>query len=186
MPRRELSDLAAVRALANPRRQKIMQYLAAHGPGTSADLARALDLNTGATSYHLRELARHGFVEELPERAHGRQRWWRPVAKDFRFPRRSEQSEDLRAALDEVTRLSFAEDIDALIRWHEHGRGEWADAVPYSRGTIRVTPAELAAFFEEYIALINKYARRNEKAPEGARAVATRFLAFPIDGEQTP
>ncbi|WP_433262166.1 helix-turn-helix domain-containing protein [Actinosynnema sp. CS-041913] len=59
------------------------------GPATSASLARALDLNTGATSYDLRELARHGFVEEMPDRAHGRERWWRAVPADIRFPRRS-------------------------------------------------------------------------------------------------
>ena len=163
-----------------------MAHLVAHGPGTSAELARGLELNTGATSYHLRELARHGFVEEVPERAHGRERWWRAVANDFRFPPRSRQDPDLRSAVDEVTRQSFAADIDALARWLEHGRGEWADAVPYSRGSIRVTPAELGAFFEEYIALLNRYARRDEELPAGSRTVATRFLAFPADEAETP
>jgi predicted ArsR family transcriptional regulator len=181
--RRELSDLAAVRTMAQPRRQQIMRYLAAQGSGTSAELARALDLNTGATSYHLRELARHGFVEEVPEGAGGRRRRWRAVAGDFRFPRRSEQDADLRAAVDEVTRLSFADDVDALMRWLSEGTGEWADAVPYARGTIRVTVEEYRAFFEEYIALVDKYALRGEEPPAGTRAVATRFLAHPV-GDQ--
>lgn len=158
-----------------------MQQLTATSPATSAQLARALGLNTGATSYHLRELARHGFVEEVPERAQGRQRWWQPVANDFRFPPRSRQGDDLRTALDEVTRLSFAADVDALMRWMAEGQGAWADAVPYSRGTIRVTVEELHVFFEEYIALVNKYARRGEPLPPGARTVATRFLALPGD-----
>jgi hypothetical protein len=60
----ELSDLAALKALAQPRRQRMLQHLTLHGPATSATLARALGLNTGSTSYHLRELARYGFVEE--------------------------------------------------------------------------------------------------------------------------
>src|SRR3954470_17195944 len=75
----ELSDLATLKALAQPRRQRMLQHLTVHGPATSATLARALGLNTGATSYHLRELARHGFVEEVAEPAeasgHGRERW---------------------------------------------------------------------------------------------------------------
>lgn len=184
--RRELSDLAAVRTLANPRRQKIMRHLSAHGPATSAQLARALSLNTGATSYHLRELARYGFIEEVPDRAHGRERWWQPVARDIRFPPRSRQSDDMRTALDEVTRLSFAEDVHALTQWLEQGSGEWADTVPYSRGTIRVTVDEMSAFFEEYIALVNKYARRDEQAPAGARAVAARLLLYPMAPDDTP
>jgi DNA-binding transcriptional ArsR family regulator len=179
-PRRELSDLAAVRAMAHPRRQQIMRYLAAERSGTSAELARALDLNTGATSYHLRELARHGFVEEVPEQAGGRQRRWRAVATDFRFPGRSGQDADLRAAVDEVTRQSFAADVDALMHWLSEGSGEWADAPPYSRGTIGVTVEEFRAFFEEYIELVNSYARRDEELPADARRVAVRFLAYPL------
>lgn len=162
----------------------IMQALGAHGPATSAELARRLGLNTGATSYHLRELARHGFIEEVEERSRGRDRWWRAVANDFRFPRRSEQGEPLRAALDEVTRLAFAADVDAFARFHGQEHGEWADAAMYSRGTVRVTPGELLAFFEEYIALINKYAHRDEPARAGTRPIAARLLAFPI--EETP
>ncbi|WP_240930217.1 winged helix-turn-helix domain-containing protein [Streptomyces coryli] len=65
MPK-EISDLAALKCLAHPRRQLVLQQLTLHGPATSATLARALGLNTGATSYHLRELARHGFVSDEP------------------------------------------------------------------------------------------------------------------------
>jgi predicted ArsR family transcriptional regulator len=70
----EINDLEVLKSLAHPRRQRIIEYLAMHGPATSASLARALGLNTGATSYHLRELAKHGFVEDVPEKAHGRER----------------------------------------------------------------------------------------------------------------
>ncbi|TDC62374.1 winged helix-turn-helix domain-containing protein, partial [Streptomyces hainanensis] len=53
-----------LKALAHPRRLQILERLGMYGPATSAMVARGLGLNTGATSYHLRELARHGFVEE--------------------------------------------------------------------------------------------------------------------------
>ncbi|WP_329414293.1 helix-turn-helix domain-containing protein [Streptomyces sp. NBC_00704] len=45
----------------------MLEHLTLHGPATSATLARALGLNTGSASYHLRELARYGFVEETTE-----------------------------------------------------------------------------------------------------------------------
>ncbi|WP_254648938.1 hypothetical protein [Streptomyces sp. GbtcB7] len=55
----------------------------------------------------------------------------------------------------------------------------WVDAFPYSRGSIRLTLPELRAFFEEYIALLNRYKRPEADTPPGARTVLTRFLAFP-------
>ncbi|MFJ2155798.1 ArsR/SmtB family transcription factor [Streptomyces sp. NPDC087856] len=210
----ELSDLAALKALAQPRRQRMLQHLTLHGPATSATLARALGLNTGSTSYHLRELARYGFVEETeagagtgagagetgteagiakaaesaaeerrPERApgHGRERWWRAVPGDRRFPPRSRQSAEMRHVMDELNHHAYAADLELFEQLQRDSAesGPWADAFPYSRGTIRLTPAELGAFFEEYIALLNRYKRPEAETPTGARTVLTRFLAFP-------
>ena len=56
----EVSDVGALKALAHTRRQAILQQLYRKGPATSTGLARDLGWNTGATSYHLRELARTG------------------------------------------------------------------------------------------------------------------------------
>src|SRR5579863_3205199 len=105
-------DLEAMRALAHPRRLRIWQSLDLNGPATSAMLAGQLGLNTGATSYHLRELASHGFVEEVPDRARGRERWWRAVKADLRFAPTSRQSTEMRAAFDELNRLAVAADLE--------------------------------------------------------------------------
>ncbi|MFB7714581.1 helix-turn-helix domain-containing protein [Streptomyces sp. NPDC056105] len=180
----ELSDLSALKALAQPRRQQILQHLALHGPATSAMLARDLGLNTGATSYHLRELARYGFTEESStqgRRVGGRERWWRAVPGDRRFPPRSRQNPETRLVMDELNHLSYAADLELFERLQRQGQdlGEWADAFPYSRGTIRLTLPELRAFFEEFIALLNRYKRPDSETPDGARTVLTRLLAFP-------
>ncbi|TDC13237.1 ArsR family transcriptional regulator, partial [Streptomyces sp. 8K308] len=55
----------------------------------------------------------------------------------------------------------------------------WAGALPYSRGTVRLTADELRELFEAYIALLNRYKRPEAETPPGARTVYTRFLAFP-------
>jgi predicted ArsR family transcriptional regulator len=176
-----VTDLGMLRALSHPRRQAILQQLSMHGPATSASLARDLGWNTGATSYHLRELARYGLVEELPERAHGRERWWRHVPRDLRFPRRSQQTAETRAVVDEMNRLGFTSDLETFVRVQAEADldGGWGDAFPYSRGTVRVTLEELVEFFEEYIALLKRYQRPAEDAPEDSRLVLTRFFAFP-------
>ncbi|MFJ4895766.1 ArsR/SmtB family transcription factor [Streptomyces sp. NPDC088788] len=183
----ELSDLATLKALAQPRRQRILQHLTLHGPATSAGLARELGLNTGATSYHLRELARYGFVEEQPDAdGHGRERWWRAVPGDRRFPPRSRQSAEMRLVMDELNHHAYAADLELFEKAQARmptrtGADEdpWADAFPYSRGSIRLTLPELHAFFEEYIALLNRYKRPDTDTPDGARTVLTRFLAHP-------
>ncbi|MGW5867979.1 ArsR/SmtB family transcription factor [Streptomyces sp. NPDC055239] len=184
----ELSDLRVLKALAQPRRQQMLQHLTAHGPATSATLAKALGLNTGATSYHLRELARYGFVEETEGAGadagagHGRERWWRAVPGDRRFPPRSRQNAETLLVMDELNHLSYAADLELFEQLQREGGaepGEWADAFPYSRGTIRLTLPELREFFEEYIALLNRYKRPDTDTPADARTVLTRLLAFP-------
>src|SRR5690606_35719062 len=62
---------------AHPIRLKILGILRTDGPATATTLAGRLALNTGATSYHLRQLAAYGFIVEDTGRGHGRERWWR-------------------------------------------------------------------------------------------------------------
>lgn len=178
---REISDVDELRTLAHPLRQRILRHLGQHGPATSSILGKALGESSGATSYHLRMLAKHGFVEEVPERAHGRERWWRSPAQDLRFPRASRDPE-VRALLDQLNQLKLAADQELFDRFLA-GRadlGEWADVLPYSRGSLRVTLAELHEFFDEYMALLKRYQRPAEEVSEEARHVAVRFFAFPV------
>ncbi|MFI9010753.1 ArsR/SmtB family transcription factor [Actinosynnema sp. NPDC053489] len=178
---REISDVDELRTLAHPLRQRILRHLGQHGPATASTLAKALGESSGATSYHLRMLARHAFVEEVPERAHGRERWWRAPVQDLRSPR-SPRDPEVRTLLDQLNQLKLAADqelfADFLARRAE--LGEWADAVPYSRGSARLTLTELHEFFDQYLALLKRYQRPAEETPEGARHVAVRFFAFPV------
>jgi DNA-binding transcriptional ArsR family regulator len=186
---REIADLAALKTLSHPRRYQIFQQLSLLRSATSAMLARELDLNTGATSYHLRELARYGFIEEVPKDSpvHGRERWWRVVPVDLRFPQRSKQSAEIRPVVDEMNRRAYAADIELFeqLQRQSDDLAEWADAFLYSRGSMQLTLDELRSFFEEYIALINRFKRTGDEVPAGARTVLTRFFALPApDPEQ--
>lgn len=183
---RQTLDLEAIRLLAHPLRQRIERELR-RGPVSATSLARALGESTGLTSYHLRKLAEYGFVEEAPELGRGRERWWRFVPKDRRFPLRSEQSQEMRAVLDELAAREFAADFAQFARGQRDAEGTdpWADAYPFSRGTIQVTLEELRQFFEEYIVLLNKYQRPDEEVPPDARTVSTRFFAYPDTAEDS-
>ena len=173
-------SLDGLKALAHPRRLRILEWLGVHGPATSARVARGLGLNSGATSYHLRELARHGFVVEAAGAGRGRERWWRVGARDLRFPAGGGADAETRSAVDELNRLAYVADLRAFeaLRGRPAPDG-WQDALPYSRGTVRLTADELRELFEAYIALLNRYKRPADETPPGARTVYTRFLAFP-------
>ncbi|MBC7292334.1 MAG: helix-turn-helix transcriptional regulator [Actinotalea sp.] len=67
----------ALKAYAHPLRVRIIRHLNDHGAATATTLAAALGESTGQTSYHLRQLERHGLVEEDTARGTGRERWWR-------------------------------------------------------------------------------------------------------------
>jgi DNA-binding transcriptional ArsR family regulator len=176
---REVLGLEAIRLLGHPLRQRIELELR-KGPVSATSLARALGESTGLTSYHLRQLAKYGFVEEAPGVGKGRERWWRFVPKDRRFPERAEQSPAMRAALDDVMARQFAGDLEryaaAVARDEE---GPWAGAFPFSMSTVEVTPEELRQFFEEYIALLYRYKRPDGEIPAGARVMQARFFAYP-------
>jgi DNA-binding transcriptional ArsR family regulator len=178
---RELTDPATLKALAHPLRRRILRQLNRDGPATSTTLARALGENTGATSYHLRQLAQHGFVEDVPDRGQGRERWWRARRQDIRFPLRSTMSADMRAAFDEFGRQGVAEDIEAFARFQRQRdeMGEWGDALLFARGGLHLTRDELMQFWADYMELFRRYAAATDPPKDGARRFLVRFVAFP-------
>ncbi|GLY85828.1 ArsR/SmtB family transcription factor [Actinoallomurus iriomotensis] len=179
-PAQQITDAAAIRLLAHPLRRRIEECLR-DGPVNSSTLARALGESTGATSYHLRQLAKHGFIEEVPELSKGRQRWWRAVPADRRFPPYSRQTPEVREALSEMMRHNVAEVVELVSRFaaDPEALGEWADAFLFSRAALRLTLDEAKEFFEEYIALIYRFSRSTEEMPPGARPVHVRLLGVP-------
>jgi DNA-binding transcriptional ArsR family regulator len=181
-PPRQLLNPEALRLLAQPMRLRIQAQLQ-HGPANATTLARALGESTGLTSHHLRQLAKHGFIEEVPELARGRERWWRSARVDWRVPPRKEQDPEMRALMDQIVRLDLATDFQeftsAQLEQDNAADEAWIDQLPYSRGGIHVTAGELKEFFEEYINLLQRYQPPAGRASPGARPVVTSFMAYP-------
>src|SRR3984957_7980712 len=76
----KLTDPETMRALAHPARRALWQHLLLEGPATATECAPVAALSPSACSYHLRQLARYGFVEEdQAAAANGRERPWRAV-----------------------------------------------------------------------------------------------------------
>ena len=76
-------DPKMLRAIAHPVRNRILTELTASGPMRAADLARELGLPANQMSFHLRQLAKYGLVEEAPDAGRDRRdRVWRPTSDD--------------------------------------------------------------------------------------------------------
>ncbi|MEV7908349.1 helix-turn-helix domain-containing protein, partial [Streptomyces anulatus] len=73
-------DTGALKALSHPLRMRLLMTVDEIGPATVGMLAEHLTQPVGVISYHLRQLANHGLVAEVPELARDRrERWWRFV-----------------------------------------------------------------------------------------------------------
>ncbi len=73
-----ISDPKAVLAFTHPLRMRLLGELSRRGTARVVDLAGAVGEPANSVSFHLRQLAKHGLIEENPERAeNGRERWWR-------------------------------------------------------------------------------------------------------------
>ncbi|GAA3441302.1 helix-turn-helix domain-containing protein [Planomonospora venezuelensis] len=181
---REL-DASAIKGLAHPVRLRLLELLDDHGPATATQLAARTGENTGSTSYHLRRLARHGFIEEAPERGKGKERWWRSRSFGFdgdRFRRDPDTAQAAEFVLAELVRQRSAD----LARWLEESLStprEWTEATLDLRRVMRLTREELAGLVREVSQVIDAHhARaedRDEDVPDTARVIVT-FDAFPV------
>src|SRR5690606_34588991 len=92
-------DAMALRALAHPQRLRMLGMLRVDGPATATSLAQRMGLNSGATSYHLRQLARHGFIVEDETRGNARDRWWRAAHESTVMRTEASDNDGLDAAV---------------------------------------------------------------------------------------
>jgi DNA-binding transcriptional ArsR family regulator len=82
----EISDPKAIRALAHPLRLDLLDLLLATGPVTAARCGRILGVSQASCSFHLRQLAKYGFVEDAGPGSDRRERQWRMPHPQIRLP----------------------------------------------------------------------------------------------------
>ncbi len=75
---RHVHDPTVLRAIAHPVRNRILGELSAQGPLRAADLSQELGIPANQASFHLRQLAKYGLVEDaVGEGRDRRDRVWR-------------------------------------------------------------------------------------------------------------
>jgi hypothetical protein len=181
-----LTEPAQMRALTHPLRLQLLGLLRADGPSTATALASRVGVGTSLASYHLRQLAVHGFIEEAPELAHdGRERWWRALHERTSWSAVDFLDSPERAAAEtafsrEIVRRYLASVeawLDESPRW---SRG-WVDATDMSDWLVELTPAQLRSLRAEIAAAVERYAAQPPK--RGARPVHAIVQLFPRAGD---
>lgn len=170
----------ALRALSHPVRLRMLGMLRLEGPATATTLAARLGLNTGATSYHLRQLAQHGFIEDDPDRGTGRERWWRSVHQSTQSRRteaRTEEEQDTQEAYLQAVGILYASQLQRAIEQERGLPEEWRQAGTFSDWGLRLTAESARALRDAIGELIFGW----EEAPEGepgARVFEVNLNAF--------
>jgi DNA-binding transcriptional ArsR family regulator len=174
----------SLRALAHPVRVKLLGLLRIEGPATATKLAEKLGLNSGATSYHLRQLAGAGFIVDDAERGTGRDRWWRAAHRSTWYVPQAAESDDPAAgyAYLRAVGLIAIEQIQASLDQAPTLPLRWQDAERMSDFALRLTPDELSELTERITTLVRTYRRYDPEddagAPPDATAVQIQMQAF--------
>lgn len=176
--------------MSHPLRLRLYYALTLAGSATATILAEGVDESVSLVSYHLRQLARHGYVEVDPDPpgvVDARQRWWRPTSVGFSWAR-SELGEgpEVEAGVAEAGRQMDAHRAAYRQTWLDSQSGwsaAWQDAaVSSDNPLLRMTPAELQALQQDYTRLLESWRDRLAAAPEDPEReqVMVVLQAFPF------
>lgn len=184
-------DAESLRGLAHPLRLRLLGLLRLEGPSTASKLAGQVGESSGSTSYHLRQLAKHGFVEETEGPGSRRERWWRAAHRQTSWPVGPSDAgpagepgalsaDDIAAAGEILLHAQVDAEARAVGRWIGDRRSwspAWQDAAGSSDYLVHLTPARTRALFDELEAVVE----RHRAAAEDEVARVTTDIAHPDD-----
>jgi predicted ArsR family transcriptional regulator len=172
----EITDPRAMRALAHPARIAMLQHLVIDGPSTATECADVAGLSPSACSYHLRELAKYGFVEEdTGSAADGRHRPWRARVVAISIGNTPDQPDAVKAAgrlLLDSLQARFEEVRSQYLDRQADYPAQWQEIAGMRQDVLHVTADELTELKSKLDGLVSSYRRLNKaERPPGARRV---------------
>jgi predicted ArsR family transcriptional regulator len=177
----------------HPVREALLELIRHDGEITATDAARELGGSTGLYSFHLRQLARHGLIEEAPG-ARGRLRPWRIARSRATGPEEQPAVHSAGAGTPrrspgigthELGDVARGLEDESYRRWLEHRDAapeRWRRDEAFSQ-VVYLTPDEMAGMAEVIRALVGQYRYREDKPgarPRGAAPVAVVARLFPL------
>jgi DNA-binding transcriptional ArsR family regulator len=183
----QLTDPRALRAVAHPTRLKLLGELRRVGPLTATQAGDRIGESPAGCSFHLRQLAKYGLVEEAGG-GRGRARPWRATSMGHEWASRGPGGEPDEAS-DMLTRVVVERWFEESLAWIDRRSGEteeWAEAALCEDRLLYVTPAEFEDLSRRVGELLEPYVRRvTDPAlrPPEARPATYIQLGFPIEDD---
>lgn len=175
--------------MAHPVRVRLLEELAFGGPLTATQLSERVDESPANCSWHLRQLAKFGYVEEA-EGGTGRRRPWRVVVQSHTWGDTDDPVEAAAArALVDVFDSRENEERTAWLQREGAEPREWREAAFDMRSFLWLTADELRELGEAIYALLTEHVDRftdPANRPAGSRPVRFVGWGFPARPEEEP
>jgi predicted transcriptional regulator len=183
-PIRELTDPRAMRALTHPVRLALLEALGLEGPLSATGAAEVIGESPTTCSFHFRQLAKYGFVEEAST-GPGRTRNWRLTRVGMRWTDVHDDAETQIAAraLSQTLRERWLARLQAAFELRTSYPPRWQEVTGQSEFMLHVTPEELRALDQEITARLNSFRERiarPELRPDDSLPVEVLLFAYPV------
>lgn len=170
--------------MTHPVRLALLEALGLEGPLTATRAGELIGEPPNTCSFHLRQLAKYGFVEEAG-RGPGRNRPWRLTSFGMHFSDLHEDPET-RIAARALGRMLRDRYFDRLQEFYE-ARADypprWQEVTGASQFVLHLTPDELRAIDEEITAILDRHRDRMadpDRRPAGSLPVEVLLFAYPV------
>jgi DNA-binding transcriptional ArsR family regulator len=181
-PAVQVTDVRALRALAHPLRSRLLGRLRIDGPSTASQLGRAIGESSGATSYHLRQLAAYGFVEEIEGQGTARERWWRARHRMTSWQAADVVAQEGGAEVeDEMTRMQLDQHARVLNAWRaqqDELDPAWTAGASLNDYALRLSPDQARALAAELDAVLTRWM---DEHPTTAQPATGDLVAVLLD-----
>jgi predicted transcriptional regulator len=186
MPHHKLTDARAMRALAHPVRLSLLEALAHAGTLTATQASELLGESPANCAFHLRTLAKYGYVMEAGG-GKGRERPWRRAHTTLQIT--TEQDDPSAAiAADELGQWWLSAILDRARRAFSTRAtwpAEWqhSDLTGQSEMIVYATPDEAKEIADQAEGLFLRFHDRldhPERRPDGAMPIEILVFAYPL------
>ncbi|MGH8979836.1 MAG: helix-turn-helix domain-containing protein [Acidimicrobiales bacterium] len=182
--RRELTDPQTMRALTHPIRLALLEVLELEGPLTATRAGEQIGEPPNTCSFHFRQLAKYGFVEEAGP-ARGRNRPWKLTVRGMHFSDLHEDSDTAIAArgLDRMLRSRYFSRLETFYANRSDYPIAWQETTGGSQALLHLTPDELRSIDEQIMGILESYLDRNldaSRRPADSLPIEVLLFAYPV------
>ena len=163
--------------MAHPTRLALVGLLRREGPMTATQAAAHVGESPSSCSFHLRQLAKWGLVEEAGG-GRGRERPWKATA-EFTSWQRAPVRGDAGAARTALDRVLAQRYLDQIVDWFERRSSEpeeWLELSGLGDWTLYLTRVELKQLEDRIDSLVEPYLERS--IDPAARPTSARQVTF--------